>query len=574
MKSPMRLPGHAFCLILFLFSPLLPAYNGGSTPGQMPDPTPGQIGFASGNIQVSENIGEITLAVNRTAGSSGAVAADYNTLDVSAQAGEAYTSTQGTLSWADTESGIKFITVPIIDNSTVETQERSFQVLLSNLTGGASGGQNSVTVTITNDDMRNPDDLLKAARNPTQVAIAENILDVVSNGDASPELLNTFYDLMDNVHDHTDQVSNALQNIAPEEYLAQGQLAIDGLSVQQRNVASRLTALRRGVSCVDISGLRVKQNNEILLANELFSPKKYCNDSTVDNKRWSIYATGDVVAGDSDTSERETGFKFDTTGLTLGGDYRLSDYAVVGAALGYQHIKTDFHEQAGRFSTDGYSLSIYGSLYETNKFFMDAIAGFGRNSFDNERYIRYQLDGSNTLVNQIASSSNDSNQYWASIGVGGHIPLAKNFLLTPSMYLDYLKTSIKDISESLSGSEDGAALGMNIDGYDVESTRMRLGWRLSYLTQIGQTSFVPFFGIQGVYDLKGDRSVLQGYFQQDAAQKRFSITGDKRDVMYGIINFGFSGEYKRMTVFASYEKLFEKTGLEYDAMSIGLRSEF
>lgn len=107
----------------------------------------GTISLTASAATVAENAGSVTLTVRRTIGSTGAVAVDYATSDGTATAGTHYTSSNGTLTWADGDSGNKTITVPVLDNA-VYGGNKAFTVALSNTTGAILGSPNAATITI------------------------------------------------------------------------------------------------------------------------------------------------------------------------------------------------------------------------------------------------------------------------------------------------------------------------------------------------------------------------------------------------------------------------------------------
>ncbi len=114
--------------------------------------TPGVLAFSVESASVNEDDGTITLTVNRTGGSDGAVTVDYATADGSATAGEDYTAQSDTLTFAENDTS-ETITIAITDDMDVESNE-TFTVSLSNPTGGATLGANTtVTVTIIEDDV-------------------------------------------------------------------------------------------------------------------------------------------------------------------------------------------------------------------------------------------------------------------------------------------------------------------------------------------------------------------------------------------------------------------------------------
>ena len=105
--------------------------------------------FANATPKVSEAANNAVLKVNRSGGSSGAVSVAYATANGTATAGTDYTTTTGTLNWADGDVAAKAITVPIIHH-TLGASAKTFSLALSNPTGIALGSPSSVTVTLYN----------------------------------------------------------------------------------------------------------------------------------------------------------------------------------------------------------------------------------------------------------------------------------------------------------------------------------------------------------------------------------------------------------------------------------------
>lgn len=120
---------------------------------------PGALIFQAPSYTVSEGAGSVQIEVSRHLGSTGAVSVGYSTANGTAIAGADFTSTSGTLNWADGDTAIKTITIPILQDSAFEGNE-TFTVTINNPTGGATvgaaqGTSTSVTVTINDDDADN-----------------------------------------------------------------------------------------------------------------------------------------------------------------------------------------------------------------------------------------------------------------------------------------------------------------------------------------------------------------------------------------------------------------------------------
>ncbi|BDS08325.1 hypothetical protein NT6N_33650 [Oceaniferula spumae] len=118
------------------------AFEGDYTPGST-----GTISLALGSASVLENNGVYNIPVVRSGGSTGAASVSLSTSNGSASSGADYTAVTTTVNWADGESGIKFVSVPILTDSTIEGDE-TFTVTLSSVSGASLGSPSSGSVTI------------------------------------------------------------------------------------------------------------------------------------------------------------------------------------------------------------------------------------------------------------------------------------------------------------------------------------------------------------------------------------------------------------------------------------------
>ena len=111
--------------------------------------------FNSSSYSVGEASSTVQLSVYRYSGSQGPLSVNYTTVNGTALSGTNYTKTTGTLSWADGNTSVQYINVPITYDG-VQTSNLNFTVNLSGLsTGSFSNYPNSVTsstVTITDQE--------------------------------------------------------------------------------------------------------------------------------------------------------------------------------------------------------------------------------------------------------------------------------------------------------------------------------------------------------------------------------------------------------------------------------------
>ena len=145
------------------------------------------IEIAKASYITFENAGSVTITVNRSNVSSGAVSVQYATSDGLAVAGTNYTARNGTLSWADGDMSPKTFTVPLQDDG-VKTNDLDFLVNLSNPTGGAALEGNITSQVAECDDTRNFTPLISSAL--TATTTTSTALNYTILGTGSPTSFN------------------------------------------------------------------------------------------------------------------------------------------------------------------------------------------------------------------------------------------------------------------------------------------------------------------------------------------------------------------------------------------------
>jgi parallel beta-helix repeat protein len=114
--------------------------------------TPGSVSFTLDTLSVGEELPGATLTVTRTGGTDGAAAVSFATSAGTAIAGQDFTATNGTLTWADGDGMAQTIIIPIVDDLVDEPSE-TLTVALSNPQGTQLGSTTLATVTIVDNDV-------------------------------------------------------------------------------------------------------------------------------------------------------------------------------------------------------------------------------------------------------------------------------------------------------------------------------------------------------------------------------------------------------------------------------------
>ena len=111
----------------------------------------GSLELSGASYAIAQNAGNLTVTVNRTGGSSGAVSVAYTTANGTASAGTDYTAATGTLDWSDGDASAKTFTVAI-SNASPYLGSKTFSINLSDPMSGATlGSPSGANVTIAGD---------------------------------------------------------------------------------------------------------------------------------------------------------------------------------------------------------------------------------------------------------------------------------------------------------------------------------------------------------------------------------------------------------------------------------------
>lgn len=107
--------------------------------------------FNPATASVNEGAGTVTLTVTRLGNTTYGASATWSTTDGTAKAGLDYSAQSGSLAWGPGDTSSKTITIPILDDTLVETAE-TFTVTLTSATSATLGTAKSATVTLADNE--------------------------------------------------------------------------------------------------------------------------------------------------------------------------------------------------------------------------------------------------------------------------------------------------------------------------------------------------------------------------------------------------------------------------------------
>jgi len=385
-----------------------------------------------------------------------------------------------------------------------------------------------------------------------------------------------------------DQAIVALDSITPNQATAPLSSSRDSLGTQLRNVSTRLAALRSGAVGMSLQGLPTGAGLNDALGSEVAGLAAGLAEVTggaasgddasntlfaFGDGRLGVFINGSLSSGDKDPTSNEDGFSFDGWGLTAGVDYRFTDSAILGLAVGYNSGSTDLDNNGGSLDTDGYSLSLYGTYYPDEHVYADAVITYGSNSYDQERNIRYRVGNYN--VNQVASADYDSSQWSATIGAGYDIPRGP-WTFTPVVQLQYLSADVDGYTERMSApNAPGGGWGTRLGDMDQESLTSMLGFNVSHAFSTNWGVILPQLHLDWVHEYKNDAVAINGSFVDDPTSGVFGVRSDRPDSDYYNARLGVSAQLARgNSLFLYYNKVLGYRNLDLDSLGAGVRLTF
>jgi outer membrane autotransporter protein len=390
------------------------------------------------------------------------------------------------------------------------------------------------------------------------------------------DLLNTCNSL---VTGDPGTVGTALRVLAPEEVTAQGTASVEAAEIQVMNVNTRLNALRAGGSGADLSGLTLNYDGLTLPASvfqELFfgyASGVAAGDEDGDASfagKWGVFVNGAIDFGDKDSTSQETGFEFDTEGITIGVDYRFTDRFIAGGALGYSGHESDFDSSSGDLDMDTWSMSAYATYYQSNQVYVDGLIQVGTNDYDTRR--RINASGS---PDQFGVGDTDGEAVSISIGSGYEYSRGA-FTFGPYGRLSYTRAEVDSYTEKASDpAAPGSGSVLSIGGQSIRSLATVFGGHFSYAISTSRGVFMPQLRFEWEHEFEDDSRSIDSHFVHDPTNTSFKIGTDDPDRDFFNLGLGLSATFaKRKSGFLFYETKLGHDDLKHDSLTAGFRFEF
>jgi outer membrane lipase/esterase len=379
-----------------------------------------------------------------------------------------------------------------------------------------------------------------------------------------------------------DELADGLQQVATEEFAASGQLATEIGSNTINIGINRLIEVRSGARGFSIAGLS-PDSNTLLAAGTQWpdSASGRRGGAAGDGDVWNklgVFVTGNYSTGDRDATDRTDEFDFDTYGLTVGMDYRFTENFILGAAISYNNVDSDFTERptvaGGGVDADGWGGFVYGTYFK-DRFYIDGLAGYAVSDYDINRKIlvtnnNAAVFGGNDIV-ATAKASPDSNDYTLSAG-GGYYFGDDALSYGPYARLTYLNIDVDSYRET--GAED-YGLDLDVEGQDWTSFTSVLGGQISYASSQNFGVLVPQGRLAWVHEFENDAQDMTATYVEDPRKNILLASTNDPDRDYFELGVGVSAVFKNgVQAFFNYDTLLGLDDVTVNYFSLGGRWEF
>ncbi|MEW8294413.1 MAG: autotransporter domain-containing protein [Candidatus Thiodiazotropha sp.] len=427
-------------------------------------------------------------------------------------------------------------------------------------------------------------DLLRpyAGDNPNLLSLVDVIAEACPSGRLSDRLQEDCNAVVGAASGGDGNTAVALQQVLPESATKANATSRQGGETQIGNLGRRIAALRNGARGLSFNGLDLRIDDQTLpielIAEAYRETVRRGGGASADNQllasRLGVFVTGDITTGERDETDLESGLDFDTVGITIGADYRITNQFILGGAVGFVDTEAELENDAGDLDTQGVSLSLFGTYYSPQNYFVDFSATVGSNDFEQKRRIVYTLDGLADVSQQLKA---DYDGDMVSLFVGSGYDFNRGpWSFGPRADLEYIKSDVDGFTEEISDpTADGGGWATRVGETDQRWLTLNLGGKVSYTHSADWGVLIPYARLDWLHEFEDDSQVITAHFIEDPAGMGIEIQTDDPDRDYLRLRFGTSAQFQNGVVgFIDYGTILAHSEWSSHTISAGLRMEF
>ncbi len=376
--------------------------------------------------------------------------------------------------------------------------------------------------------------------------------------------------------DDIAQLQEILDVFAPEEAFSVNDSIVYVSDYQTTNVYARIDSLRSAPSAStntttpDSSAQSDVLQKQFSVGGELASISSVSGGGAAAGElttQLGVFFTGQLSNGDVDGSTFEQDADFNSNSFTVGADYRFNKNVVVGIGLGVLQNKTEFTSVDGGTESEGFNLTAFGSWYEEDQGYIDAVLDFGSSSHDLERAI-----GNDPGAPVLAIADTDSSAISFTVSAGRYFSLSK-WDLGGYFRMSLTKGTIDGYTEEASNINSGSGSVFSFDSQSVESTKMVVGVEASQVINTSKAVLIPVIRIE--YEIENEKEKDDVEATLVAAPVSAAYRGTSRDTAYANLGVGANAILRNgKSAYVFYETHLQHDFVTQNWLKFGLRLEF
>ncbi|MEG2817291.1 MAG: autotransporter domain-containing protein [Comamonas sp.] len=275
----------------------------------------------------------------------------------------------------------------------------------------------------------------------------------------------------------------------------------------------------------------------------------------------AFWIGGAVDYGRQNLRGVETQYRFTTSGISAGGDYRINELATLGVGVGFSKDSSRIGVNGSKSSADSAVAVVYGSLRPAKGVFIDGLLGYGSLSFDSTRYI---TDGGGT-----ATGTRKGSQMFGTV-IAGMEFYGPSWMWSPYGRLEMSQATLDAFTESAQGIQ-----ALTYFKQKVRSTNGALGVRGEGMYSTAWGKLMPRVRVEYTRRFQGDDEARIAYADLADLGPAYVLRTRGSDV--GIWTVGLGGRLvlrSGLELSLEINSSLDTSNARYRGLSLGVRAPF
>jgi outer membrane autotransporter protein len=288
--------------------------------------------------------------------------------------------------------------------------------------------------------------------------------------------------------------------------------------------------------------------------------------ATTDNGQQShsggitVWTSGIVNVGTQKDGGSGNSVDFNTSGISMGADLRLSPRFAFGGGIGYGYDDSDIGNQGSHSRTNAYNFASYASYRPSDFTFIDGLIGYQWLAFDLRRYV--------TANGNLVKASRKGSQLFGSVSAGFERHFG-DMMMSPYGRFDLARAHLDAYTE-----HGDAIYALHYEQQTIGTTSGSLGLRTNWTLKRDFGTLLPMFRVEYQHDFEGNSTATMQYANASAGPLyRTALEGQSRDRMLlglGLQSYCNSG----LTIGFEYQNLVDNSSENNQSIRLSLEFPF